>query len=105
MRRFFIASSFAGLVRADAAPYDMSYETARDETKESCASRADWEATLESLHPSSFAWALGCCGRNREDAEEVLQDVYLKILEGKARFEGRSTLKTWLFAVIRKTAA
>jgi RNA polymerase sigma-70 factor (ECF subfamily) len=67
--------------------------------------RADWEVKLEALHPCSFAWALGCCDRDRENAEEVLQDVYLKILEGKARFEGRSTLKTWLFSVIRKTAA
>ncbi len=38
------------------------------------------------------------------DAEEVLQIVYLKILEGKARYRGESSLKTWLFAVIRKTA-
>ena len=29
---------------------------------------------------------------------------YLKIIEGKARFDGRSSFKTWLFAVIRKTA-
>lgn len=67
--------------------------------------RADWEVKLEALHLCSFAWALGCCGRDRDDAEEVLQDVYLKIFEGRARFEGRSTLKTWLFSVIRKTAA
>ncbi len=30
--------------------------------------------------------------------------VYLKALEGKARFDGRASFKTWLFAVIRKTA-
>ena len=60
---------------------------------------------LEALHPASFAWALSCCGRRAEDAEEVLQTVYLKIIEGKARFDGRSTLKTWLFSVIRRTAA
>ena len=29
---------------------------------------------------------------------------YLKIIEGKARFDGRSSFKTWLFAVIRHTA-
>ena len=67
--------------------------------------RADLERQLEELHPASFAWALGCCGRDRHDAEDVLQETYLKILEGKARFDGRSLLKTWLFTVIRRTAA
>lgn len=68
-------------------------------------SRADLEQQLEELHPASFAWALGVCGRDTEDAQEVLQETYVKIFEGKARFDGRSTLKTWLFAVIRRTAA
>lgn len=63
------------------------------------------EAELEQLHPASFAWSLSCCRRDRAEAEEVLQDVYVKILEGKARFDGRSSLKTWIFAVIRRTAA
>lgn len=52
-----------------------------------------------------IALALSCCARDRGEAEEVLQTVYLKILEGKARFRGEASLKTWLFAVIRKTAA
>jgi len=60
---------------------------------------------LEQLHPASYAWSLACCRRDPVEAEEVLQDVYVKILEGKARFGGRSSLKTWLFAVIRRTAA
>lgn len=67
--------------------------------------RADLEQQLGDLHPASFAWALSCCGRDRDDAEEALQETYLKIFDGKARFEGRSTLKTWLFSVIRRTAA
>jgi RNA polymerase sigma-70 factor (ECF subfamily) len=37
-------------------------------------------------------------------AEEVLQVTYLKIMTGKARYDERSSPKTWLFAVIRKTA-
>jgi RNA polymerase sigma-70 factor, ECF subfamily len=66
--------------------------------------RADLESQLEELHPSSFGWTLGCCRRNRDEAEEVLQTVYLKILDGKARFDERSSFKTWLFGVIRHTA-
>ena len=66
---------------------------------------AELKTELERLHSASFGWALSCCRRDRSDAEEVLQTVYLKIFEGKARFRGESSLKTWLFAVIRKTAA
>jgi RNA polymerase sigma-70 factor (ECF subfamily) len=65
---------------------------------------SELQAELEKLHGASFGWALSCCRRDRENAAEVLQTVYLKILEGKARYRGESSLKTWLFAVIRKTA-
>jgi len=61
-------------------------------------------AQLEQLHASSFGWALACCRRDHSDAEEALQIAYLKVLEGKARFNGSASFKTWLFAVIRKTA-
>lgn len=33
-----------------------------------------------------------------------MQTVYVKILEGKARYKGRASFKTWLFSVIRLTA-
>jgi RNA polymerase sigma-70 factor (ECF subfamily) len=52
----------------------------------------------------SFAWALYCCRQRREEAQDVLQDVYLRILNGHAHFAGRASVKTWLFAVIRRTA-
>ena len=64
---------------------------------------AELKAELEKLHSSSFGWAMSCCRRDRELAEEVLQTVYLKIFEGKAAYRGEASLKTWLFAVIRKT--
>jgi RNA polymerase sigma factor (sigma-70 family) len=63
------------------------------------------EPDIAALHPASFGWALVCCGWDREEAEEVLQETYLKVLDGAAVFEGRSSLKTWLFGVIRRTAA
>ena len=65
---------------------------------------SELKAELEKLHDVSFGWALSCCRHDRAEAEEVLQTVYLKILQGKARYGGEAKLKTWLFAVIRKTA-
>ena len=65
---------------------------------------SELKAELERLHTASFGWAMSCCAPNRADAEEVLQIVYLKILQGKAVYRGESKLQTWLFAVIRKTA-
>lgn len=61
-------------------------------------------AELERQHKDCYGWALCCCQGDRERAEDVLQTVYLKILQGRARFEGRSSLKTWLFAVVLNTA-
>ncbi|MFL6208901.1 MAG: RNA polymerase sigma factor [Pyrinomonadaceae bacterium] len=60
---------------------------------------------LEKYQRESFGWALSCCRRDPSEAESVLQAVYLKVLEGKARFDGKAAFKTWLFAVIRQTAA
>src|SRR5262249_5162761 len=93
------------LCRDRCADMTASYElTTRATDGVSRMDRAELERELERLHAASFGWALACCGRNRDDAEEVLQTVYVKVLDGKARFDGRSSLKTWLFAVIRRTA-
>ena len=67
--------------------------------------RSELEAELEKHQASSFGWALACCSWDHSEAEEVLQQSYLKILEGSARFGGRSAFRTWMFAVIRRTAA
>src|SRR5438045_3120136 len=60
--------------------------------------------TLAALHPASFSWAMLCCRGNRDLAEEVLQVVYLRVLGDQARFSGKSSFRTWLFAVIRNTS-
>jgi RNA polymerase sigma-70 factor (ECF subfamily) len=59
---------------------------------------------LERLHEQCYSWALTCAGGRRAEAEDVLQMTYLAIVEGDAKFAGRSSLRTWLFAVIRNTA-
>jgi len=59
---------------------------------------------LAEIHPTSYGWALACCGWNRQEAEEVLQTSYLKAIDGRARFNGHSSTRTWFYAVVRKTA-
>lgn len=66
---------------------------------------AELRQALEAHHLEAWGWALCCCARHPADAETVLQTAYLKILEGKARFGGASSFRTWLFAVVRNTAS
>ncbi|MGY6743991.1 MAG: RNA polymerase sigma factor [Cecembia sp.] len=62
------------------------------------------EQIIKELHVEAFLWARQCCNFQDWLAKDVLQQVYLKILENKAKFNEDSTLKTWLFSVIRYTA-
>jgi RNA polymerase sigma-70 factor, ECF subfamily len=41
---------------------------------------------------------------NRATAEEVVQDTWLAVIEGLAAFEGRSSLKNWMFAILANKA-
>jgi RNA polymerase sigma-70 factor (ECF subfamily) len=68
------------------------------------AERSAMESDLEGLHAESWGWALSCCARDRDLAEDVLQTAYLRILSGRARFSGKSSFKTWVFGVIRMIA-
>src|SRR5262249_17977686 len=88
----------------------VSYRIARQTTHPMKSGHAfmdvlDLRSELERLHVASFGWALWCCGRRRDEAEEVLQSAYLKILEGRARFDGNSGFGTWAFGAIGNTAA
>ncbi len=47
---------------------------------------------------------MACCGFDRSEASDVLQDTYLKVLDGRAVFRGESAFRTWLFGVVRRTA-
>jgi RNA polymerase sigma factor (sigma-70 family) len=67
-------------------------------------SPSDLEAELTQHHRAAFGWALACCRWDRTMAEDVLQTAYLKIVDGRARYAGRSAFRTWLFGVIRRTA-
>jgi RNA polymerase sigma-70 factor, ECF subfamily len=62
---------------------------------------------LETYH-SSLVHVVMTYVRNRAVAEEVVQETWLGVLRGIERFEGRSSLKTWIFRIaanIAKTRA
>ncbi|MDQ0157208.1 RNA polymerase sigma factor SigX [Robertmurraya andreesenii] len=42
--------------------------------------------------------------KNREQAEDLVQEVYIRVLKSYERFEGKSSEKTWLFSIARNVA-
>jgi RNA polymerase sigma-70 factor, ECF subfamily len=42
--------------------------------------------------------------RTRDVAEEVVQETWLSVVRGLDRFEGRGSLRSWLFTILRNTA-
>ncbi|KZM56923.1 MAG: RNA polymerase sigma factor SigX [Bacillaceae bacterium] len=42
--------------------------------------------------------------KDREQAEDLVHEVYIKVLKSYSSFEGRSSEKTWLFSIARHVA-
>jgi RNA polymerase sigma-70 factor, ECF subfamily len=42
--------------------------------------------------------------RNKEHAEDLVQEVYIRVFKSYHRFEGKSSEKTWLFSIARNVA-
>lgn len=42
--------------------------------------------------------------KNKEQAEDLTQEVYIRILKSFHRFEGKSSEKTWIFSIARNVA-
>ncbi|GHG51007.1 DNA-directed RNA polymerase sigma-70 factor [Amycolatopsis bullii] len=55
-----------------------------------------------SLRPALVAHCYRMTG-SYQDAEDVVQETYLKAARGVAAFEGRSSLKTWLYRIATNT--
>jgi RNA polymerase sigma-70 factor, ECF subfamily len=61
------------------------------------------EAAFETLVESYYGMMLSVAQsyvKTRAVAEEVLQDAWLAVLQGLDRFEGRSSLKTWIISIV-----
>lgn len=62
------------------------------------------QTSLRDLHSDAFGWALACCRRDPDQASEVLQESYCRLLSGRAAFQGRSGFRTFVFGVVRRVA-
>ena len=62
-----------------------------------------FEALVARYYPTMLAVALHHV-RSRAVAEEVVQEAWLGVLKGLDRFEGRSSLKTWILRILVNTA-
>ncbi|MFO0725200.1 MAG: sigma-70 family RNA polymerase sigma factor [Myxococcota bacterium] len=55
---------------------------------------------------AAFVWrALLGLGVPRSDAEDVMQDVFMVVHKKLGGFEGRSTLRTWIYGICVRTAS
>ena len=61
-------------------------------------------SALAAIHDQVFGWALSRCDFERTAAEDLVQQAYVELLTGKAKFEERSSLKTFVFAVVQNLA-
>jgi RNA polymerase sigma-70 factor (ECF subfamily) len=61
-------------------------------------------AELMRLYGASMLRVAQLYVRSRAVAEEVVQEAWLAVFRGISRFEGRSSLKTWLFRILTNTA-
>ncbi len=65
--------------------------------------QATFAALVGRLHPTMVRVASSYVS-SRAVAEEVAQDTWVAVLEQLDRFEGRSSLKTWIFRILTNTA-
>lgn len=64
---------------------------------------AAYRLLVRRLHGSLVGVAAAVIG-SRAQAEEVVQDAWLAVFSGIGRFEGRSSLTTWLFSIVLNRA-
>jgi RNA polymerase sigma-70 factor (ECF subfamily) len=87
-------------------PAEGSLPGARDEQLVARLKRGDERAFAEliSAYSPALLRVAQARVRTRAVAEEVVQETWLAVLHGLDRFEGRSSLKTWIFRILTNIA-
>jgi len=65
--------------------------------------RAEYARLVEAYYPMIYRLALKMLN-NPQDAEDILQETFLKALRGIRNFDGRSSLSTWLYRIATNEA-
>ena len=66
--------------------------------------KTDFENKLKEIHIQSYQWALSQVSYQKEIAEEILQEAYIKAFNNRESFKDKSSFKTWLYTIIKNTA-
>jgi RNA polymerase sigma-70 factor, ECF subfamily len=92
-----------GLLSGTKAPQSREANPLRDLDELIAAARGGDKAALNRLlshaRPRLLAVALRIV-RDRDDAEDVVQEALLKVCRSLTRFEGRSAFSTWLHRIV-----
>lgn len=62
--------------------------------------KKDFDRLLAELSPAILRYCLRYL-RNPDDAQEACQETMLKALNGYANFEGRASVKNWLYSIAK----
>ena len=93
----------AGYVRVERVPAATECLSTTEEPTFLDRLRRGDEAAFDALvnrhHSALIRMAMGYVS-TREVAEEVVQDTWMAVVESLNRFEGRSSLKTWIFGIL-----
>jgi RNA polymerase sigma-70 factor (ECF subfamily) len=92
-----------GQVEADQRTAGIAAEEADLLARLRAGDERAFESLVESYHATMISVARTYV-KTREVAEEVVQEAWLGVLNGLDRFEGRSSLKTWILRILVNTA-
>lgn len=95
----FVINTDALLITMSAAPkFDESFADRLRNGDEQAFS-----TLLDTYHGALFRLAISL-GASSASAEEIVQETWMAVIDGIDDFEGRSTLKTWIFSILTNQA-